>query len=151
MTQAANISPAAFRRRFSWRGSPHGRRARLLVHAILAAWLTHASPSSSASIDARGPLPATVKPAAVAPTFDMTAARASARALAREDRKGTAALALSQETTRAMTTSQIQERLERARRGNCLKPNESMNLLSNVVMLAKDIVTAAVDDSGCKW
>jgi hypothetical protein len=151
MTQAANISPAAFRRRFSWRGFAHRRRISLLVHAMMAAWLTHALPSSSASTDARGPLPATVKSAAVAPTFDMTAARASARALAREDRKATAALALSQETTRAMTTGQIQERLERARRGNCLKANESMNLLANVVMLARDIVATAVDDSGCKW
>jgi hypothetical protein len=84
-------------------------------------------------------------------TFDMAAARSSARAIAREDRKGMAALALSPKATGALTTDQIQQRLEQARRGNCLKANDSMNLLANVVMLARDIVATAVDDSGCKW
>ena len=69
----------------------------------------------------------------------------------RAEPNGVAALALRQDGNKATPSERIQERFERARRGNCLKANESMNLLANVVMLAKDIVTTAVDDSGCKW
>lgn len=85
------------------------------------------------------------------PAFDMTAARASARAMVREEHKGAAALPLRQEEQDASTSERIQQQFERARRTNCLKPNESMNLLANVVLLAKDIVATAVNDSGCKW
>jgi hypothetical protein len=48
-------------------------------------------------------------------------------------------------------SERIQERFERARRVNCLKRNESANLLANIALLAKDMVTNAVDDSGRKW
>lgn len=115
----------------------------LLLHAIpaLAATLPASESQNAAAHLASG----------AAPTFDMSAARSSARALAREDRKSAAAPVLRQEATGARTTGQIQQRLEQARRGNCLKANESMNLLANVVMLARDIVATAVDDSGCKW
>lgn len=71
--------------------------------------------------------------------------------MAREDQKGMGALPLRQAAMRTTTTDQIQERLERAHRGKCLKGNESMNLLANVALLARDMVANAVDDSGCKW
>jgi hypothetical protein len=86
-----------------------------------------------------------------APAFDLAAARSSARAIAREQPKGLAALPLRQEANDANISARVQERLEHARRGNCLKANASMNLLANVAMLARDMVANAVDDSGCKW
>ena len=86
-----------------------------------------------------------------APAFDMAAARSTARAVTREDRKGTGALALRGEEMAAKSTERFQQRLEGAHRSKCLKGNESTNLLANVAMLAKDMVANAVDDSGCKW
>lgn len=71
--------------------------------------------------------------------------------MARADDKGVAALPLRQENKDAKTSERIQEKFERARRGNCLKQNESTNLLANVALLARDMVMNAKDDSGCKW
>ena len=85
-----------------------------------------------------------------APAFDLAAARASARTLAREERVGMAAAPLRQGMD-ASPSERIQERLEHARRGNCLKANDSVNLLANVAMLAKGVIDNAIDDSGCKW
>lgn len=81
------------------------------------------------------------------PAFDLSAARASARAMVRAD---VAALPLRQETMKATTSDRIQERFERARRADCLRGKESVNLLANVIALARDVVANAVDDSGCK-
>jgi len=114
--------------------------------------LLHAMPAGAAAEPAPESRNAPAKPGTgAAPAFDMAAARASARAMARDDRQRPAALVLRQEATGALTTDQIQQRFEQARRGNCLKANDSMNLLANVVMLARDIVATSVDDSGCKW
>lgn len=219
MTEATNIYPSALGEWTNGRGSAFGWSFSTLVHAMIIAWLWHASSHHPAGIDTQQerrmavwlvpvpvptPLPAITTTASVATvhpirspnrkerlprsgampsmpavpqslasvaaqpapaaetepaklaggeasTFDMAAARSSARAIAREDSKGVAATVLRQEATGARTTGQIQQRLEQARRGNCLKANESMNLLANVVMLARDIVATAVDDSGCKW
>jgi hypothetical protein len=85
------------------------------------------------------------------PAFDLAAARASARAMARTDLHGAPARTPRQENKDAITSDRIQERFERARRVNCLRGNESTNLLVNVLSLAKDVVATAVDDSGCKW
>ena len=86
-----------------------------------------------------------------APVFDISAARASARALTREDRKNLEALPLRKGVTDGKSSARIQEQFERARRGNCLKANDSTNLLANVFFLAKDMVSNASDSSGCKW
>jgi hypothetical protein len=85
------------------------------------------------------------------PAFDLDAARVSARAMARTDLQGAPARPLHRENKDAITSDRIQERFERARRVNCLRGNESTNLLVNVLSLAKDVVATAVDDSGCKW
>jgi hypothetical protein len=85
------------------------------------------------------------------PAFDLAAARASARAMVRADRAGLAAQPLRQDAIKATTSERMQERFERARRVDCLKGKESVNLLANVLSLAKDMVANAVDDSGCKW
>jgi type IV secretory pathway VirB10-like protein len=85
------------------------------------------------------------------PAFDLAAARASARAIARADPTPVVTRTLREGEKNANTSDRIQERFEHARRVNCLKPNESMNLLANVALLAKDLVANAVDDSGCKW
>lgn len=71
--------------------------------------------------------------------------------MARTDLQGAPARTLRQENKEAITSERIQERFERARRVNCLRGNESTNLLVNVLSLAKDVVATAVDDSGCKW
>jgi hypothetical protein len=131
------------------RGWTNGRRFAVGLRIGL---LLHAMPALAATLPASETQNAPVRLAnAAAPTFDMAAARSSARELAREDRKSVAAPVLRLEATGPRTNEQIQQRLEQARRGNCLKANESMNLLANVVMLARDIVATAVDDSGCNW
>jgi hypothetical protein len=107
--------------------------------------LTPATPAVLSSPDEAAPAPERTGPA-----FDLSAARASARAMVRDDRAGLGTLPLHQETLRATTSERMQERLERARRGDCLKGKESVNLLANVISLAKDVVANAVDDSGCK-
>ena len=71
--------------------------------------------------------------------------------MVRGDPKGLAAIPLRPEGKDAMTSDRIQERFERARRAKCLKGTDSMNLLANVALLAKNVVQSAVDDSGCKW
>lgn len=86
-----------------------------------------------------------------AQVFDLSAARASARAMTHEDRKNLEALPLRQGVNDARSSARIQERFERARRVNCLKANDSTNLLANVFFLAKDMVSNAADNSGCKW
>lgn len=90
-------------------------------------------------------------PDGAAPVFDLFAARASARAMARDDRKRLGEPPLRQGQSEPISSDRIQERFERARRVNCLKANDSTNLLANVFFLAKDMVSNAVDDSGCKW
>lgn len=85
------------------------------------------------------------------PAFDLAAARASARAITRADPIPVVTHTLREGEKNASTSDRIQERFEHARRVNCLKPNESMNLLANVALLAKGLVANAVDDSGCKW
>ena len=84
-----------------------------------------------------------------APAFDLAAARVAARALARAERGGTPALR--QDDQAARTSHRIQQRLEGARRADCLKGNDSVNLLANVLVLAHEVVAGAVNDSGCKW
>lgn len=85
------------------------------------------------------------------PSFDLAAARATARLVTREERKGLVALPGRQPVDELRADTRTSERLERARRGDCLKGQESTNLLANVALLARDIVKSAVDDSGCKW
>jgi hypothetical protein len=85
------------------------------------------------------------------PVFDLVAARSTARAMASEGRKDMGARMTREEAMTTTKSERIQERFERARRVNCLKPNESANLLANVALLARDMVANAVDDSGCKW
>jgi hypothetical protein len=155
---AAGASPAAGNRRACCRRahacitrpSPHSAPSPFQRHAVEPAVRQPPTMVATTAVPALQNEPAKLDGGDVA-TFDMAAARSSARAIAREDRKGMAALALSPKATGALTTDQIQQRLEQARRGNCLKANDSMNLLANVVMLARDIVATAVDDSGCKW
>lgn len=84
-----------------------------------------------------------------APAFDLAAARVAARALARAERGGTPALR--QDDQAARSSHRIQQRLEGARRADCLKGNDSVNLLANVLVLAHEVVASAVNDSGCKW
>ena len=88
--------------------------------------------------------------AAAPPAFDIMAARAAARALAREDRNALAGLP---DGKLAATRDQHVEQLfERARRRDCQTARaESVNLVANIAMLAVDLVKNAVDDSGCKW
>jgi hypothetical protein len=93
---------------------------------------------------------ATSMPAA-SPAFDIMAAREAARLIAREEDKG-----LTGRPKRKPLTNLNAERradaFERARRVDCQTARGgSTNLLANVVLLAKDIVANAVDDSGCKW
>lgn len=71
--------------------------------------------------------------------------------MARGERMGAAALPLRQEALGVRSTERMQERLERAHRDNCLKGNDSVNLLANVLSLAHDIVVNTGADSGCKW
>lgn len=85
------------------------------------------------------------------PAFDLAAARATARLITREERKGLVALPGRQPADELRADTRTSERLERARRGDCLKGQEGTNLLANVAFLARDIVKSAVDDSGCKW
>jgi hypothetical protein len=85
------------------------------------------------------------------PVFDLVAARSTARAMASEGREDMGARMTREEAMTTTKSERIQERFERARRVNCLKPNESANLLANVALLARDMVANAVDDSGCKW
>ena len=88
---------------------------------------------------------------AAAPAFDLAAARATARLVTREERKGVVALPGRQPVDELRADTRTSERLERARRGDCLKGQDSTNLLANVALLARDLVKSAVDDSGCKW
>jgi len=97
------------------------------------------------------PMGAAGGPTADAPAFDLAAARATARLITREERKGLVALPGRQPVDELRADTRTSERLERARRGDCLKGQESANLLANVAFLARDIVKSAVDDSGCKW
>ncbi len=103
------------------------------------------APASASPIEAAGDA------TAAKPTFDLAAARATARLVTREERKGLVALPGRQPVDELRADTRTSERLERARRGDCLKGQESTNLLANVALLARDIVKSAVDDSGCKW
>jgi hypothetical protein len=97
------------------------------------------------------PIDAPAGATADAPAFDLAAARATARLITREEKKGLVALPGRQPADELRADTRTSERLERARRGDCLKGQEGTNLLANVAFLARDIVKSAVDDSGCKW
>jgi hypothetical protein len=71
--------------------------------------------------------------------------------MVRADSNGAAAPARRQEARHATTSDRVQTQLEHARRGNCLKANDSVDLFGNVISLARDMLANAVDDSGCKW
>lgn len=86
------------------------------------------------------------------PTVDLAAARAAARRIAREDEKGLVALPKRKPVVDPNADHHVDDPLERARRVACQTARaNSTNLLANVVMLAKDMVANAIDDSGCKW
>ena len=104
------------------------------------------------SIDPRaGATSATSTPAAP-PAVDIAAARAAARLIAREDGKGLVALPRRKPVVDPNADHHVVDPLERARRVDCQTARaESTNLLGNVLMLAKDLVANAIDDSGCKW
>jgi len=115
------------------------------------------SPSRSTSeatpvITATEPTPAAAAPvdaskddADATPTFDMAAARASARLIARHARDGTVALPERKAPSYAPDDS-AQRGMERARRSDCRNAYSAMGLLA-VLPLLKDAVTG----SGCKW
>lgn len=104
------------------------------------------------AMDAPGAVPAVSAASAMpaAPSFDIGAARAAARRIARDDGQDVAAR-LDRKLAGETTGERLQKSFERARRPDCLRASTSMNLLANVASLAKDIVANAVDDSGCKW
>lgn len=86
------------------------------------------------------------------PAVDLVAARAAARRIAREDAKGLVALPQRKPVVDPNGDHHVVDPLERARRVDCQTARgQSTNLLANVVMLAKDMVANAIDDSGCKW
>lgn len=86
------------------------------------------------------------------PTVDLAAARAATRLIAREDDKGLVALPKRKPVVDPNADHHVVDRFERARRVNCETARaNSANLLGNVLLLAKDLVDNAIDDSGCKW
>jgi hypothetical protein len=111
------------------------------------------TPVPAPSLPDVAPLPAPAgEPAAATPTFDIAAARATARMAARDDGRGLVALPTHKPELGPDPGERIQERLEHARRVDCKTINaESTNILVNAVVLAKNIASNVVDDSGCKW
>lgn len=108
--------------------------------------------STSLAVTASSPVSSNEEAGTVAThTFDIAAARSDARAIASESFKGLSTSSKSAGTMAPSKSERIQEQFDRARRVNCLKPNESTNLLANVTFLARDLVANAIDDSGCKW
>lgn len=115
------------------------------------------SPSAASSeatpvITAAEPDPAAAAPADSAkggsdnaPAFDMAAARASARLIARHAKDGTVALPERKAPSYEPDDS-AQRGLERARRNDCRSAYAAMGVLA-VLPLLKDAVTG----SGCKW
>jgi hypothetical protein len=95
------------------------------------------------------------EPAAVAadtPAFDLAAARATARLVTREERRGVVARPGRVPAEASYVDQRTGERFESARRADCKTArSESMNLYANVFLLAKDMITNATNDSGCKW
>jgi hypothetical protein len=91
--------------------------------------------------------PAPTSATAASPSFDI----AAARQIAREDDIGPGS-PVKRKPLVNRTAERHAEAFERARRVDCQTARAgSVNLLANVVLLAKDIVANAVDDSGCKW
>lgn len=87
-----------------------------------------------------------------AQAFDMTAARATARLIARQNGNGVVALPSRKPAADLKADHHVADALERARRIDCQTARAgSTNLLANVVTLAVDIAKNAIDDSGCKW
>ena len=85
-------------------------------------------------------------------TFNIEAARAAARLIVREDEKSFAHLPQRQPGGELKADDHVANALERARRVDCQTARAgSANLLANVILLAKDMVANAIDDSGCKW
>lgn len=100
----------------------------------------------------RAPPAETTESDATPPTVDLAAARAAARMIAREDEKGLVALPKRKPVVDPNADHHVVDRFERARRVNCETARaNSANLLANVLLLAKDLVDNAIDDSGCKW
>ncbi len=130
-------------------GSTARQRRRITAPALVSAPETPAQ-AAAPSVSETGNAPAAVAGGDVR-AFDLAAARSSARAMARDERKGMATLPLRQEALGVRSTERMQERLERAHRDNCLKGTDSVNLLANVLSLAHDIVVNTGADSGCKW
>lgn len=111
-------------------------------------------PSSEATpvITAAEPAPTATAPADsgkvdgdATPAFDMAAARASARLIARHARDGTVALP-EHKAPSYEPDNTAQRGMERARRGDCRSAYSAMGVLA-VLPLLKDAVTG----SGCKW
>jgi hypothetical protein len=95
---------------------------------------------------------ATSDPAPVAPAVDLSAARATARLVAREKANGLLTSADRKLVVDPNADRRVVSPLERARRVDCQTARAgSTNLLANVVSLAVDLAKNAVDDSGCKW
>jgi len=113
---------------------------------------TKPSDEATSVITATEPSPAATVPAdtskgedGAAPTFDMAAARASARLIARHARDGTVALP-ERKAPSYEPDDTAQRGLERARRNDCRSAYAAMGVLA-VLPLLKDAVTG----SGCKW
>jgi len=133
--------------------APRPSRARPApVDAPAADAPTKPSDEATPAITATEPSPAATVPAdtskgedGAAPAFDMAAARASARLIARHARDGTVALAERKAPSYGPDDS-AQRGLERARRNDCRSAYAAMGVLA-VLPLLKDAVTG----SGCKW
>lgn len=99
---------------------------------------TEPSPAAAAPADSD-------KPDSDAPAFDMAAARASARLIARRAKDSTVALP-ERKAPSYDPDDTAQHGLERARRNDCRSAYSGLGLLA-VLPLLKDAVTG----SGCKW
>jgi hypothetical protein len=85
-------------------------------------------------------------------TVDLTSARAAARLIARENRKGLVALPERKTVVDPNADRHVVDPIEASRRIDCQTArSQSTNLLGNIVMLAVDLTKNAIDDSGCKW
>ena len=100
---------------------------------------TEPVPAADAAVDA------SKDDADATPTFDMAAARASARLIARHAKDGTVALPERKAPSYGPDDT-TQRGMERARRNDCRNAYSAMGLLA-VLPLLKDAVTG----SGCKW
>jgi hypothetical protein len=85
-------------------------------------------------------------------TVDLTSARAAARLIARENRKGLVALPERKTVVDPNADRHVVDPIEASRRIDCQTArSQSKNLLGNIIMLAVDLTKNAIDDSGCKW